>query len=122
VKTLALLGAAAAVSAGSLHVTLTTIGSKPKAGVHWPYVVTATRDGKPAAGTVTAQIVDPLGDAHPVQFGRNTRNVTRIPFRGQFKDYVIWPKNAAGYPLVFRVIVRSGGVKKIVRTTVTVQK
>jgi hypothetical protein len=122
VKTFALLSSVAAIAAGSLHVTLTDAGTKPKAGVHWPYKVVATWAGKPAKATVTAQIVDPLGGVHAVQFGANTKNVTRIPFTGTFKDYVIWPKDSVGYPLTFRVIVVSHGVKKIAKTTVTVQK
>jgi hypothetical protein len=122
VKTLAILAAAGAAAAATLHVSLAVQTLKPKAGAHWPYKVTATRGGKPAKGTVTAQIVDPLGGVHAVQFGANTKNVTRIPFTGTFKDYVIWPKDAAGFPLKFRVIVRSNGVKKIAGVTVTVHK
>lgn len=121
-KTLAILGATGAAALASLHVALTVPTLKPKAGTHWPYKVTATRNGKPARGTVTAQIVDPLGGVHPVQFGANTKNVTRIPFTGTFKDYVIWPKDAIGFPLKFRVIVRSNGMKKIAAVTVTVQR
>jgi hypothetical protein len=119
-KALALLAAAGA--AATLHVSLSVQTLKPKAGAHWPYTVTATAGGRPAKGTVTAQIVDPLGGVHAVQFGANTKNVTRIPFTGTFKDYVIWPKDAVGYPLKFRVIVRSNGVKKIAAVTVTVKK
>jgi hypothetical protein len=121
-KPLLALAAAALAAGTTLHVGLATTTSKPKAGVHWPYTVTARLNGKPAKGTVTAQIVDPLGTVHPVQFGANTKNVTRIPFKGTFKDWVIWPKDAIGYPLTFRVIVRSGGLKKIAKTTVTVQR
>jgi hypothetical protein len=121
-KTVALVSTVAALAAGSLHVTLTGSGAKPKAGVHWPYKVVAVWAGKPAKATITAQIVDPLGGVHPVQFGANTKNVTRIPFTGTFKDYVIWPKDSIGFPLKLRVIVVSHGVKKIASTTVTVQK
>ena len=113
---------ALALAAGSLHVGLATTTAKPKAGARWPYTVTATVDGKPAKATVTAQIVDPLGTVHAVQFGASTKNVTRIPFTGTFKDWVIWPKEAVGYPLTFRVIVVSGGHKTIAKTTVTPQK
>jgi hypothetical protein len=119
-RTLALLTAAGAFAAASLSVTLTVQTTKPKVGVHWPYKVTATSGGHPARGTVTAQIVDPLGGVHGVQFGASSKYVTRIPFTGTFKDYVIWPKSAVGYPLKFRVVVRSGGVKKIAAVTVTV--
>jgi hypothetical protein len=120
--TAALAGAAALFAASSLHVALTTATTKPKAGVHWAYTVKATRGGKAARGRVTAQIVDPLGGVHPVGFGAKKGNVTKVPFTGTFKDFVIWPKSSIGYPLKFRVIVVSGGVRKIASTTVTVQK
>jgi hypothetical protein len=122
VKTAALLSAAAAIAAATLHLTLTTATKTPKAGARWPYKVTLTKDGNPAKGTVTAQIVDPLGGVHPVGFGAKKGNVTRVPFTGTFRDFVIWPKDSIGYPLTFRVIVRSGGAKKIAKTTVTVHK
>jgi hypothetical protein len=66
VKTLAILATAGAAAAATLHVSLAVQTLKPKAGAHWPYKVTATRGGKPAKGTVTAQIVDPLGGVHAV--------------------------------------------------------
>jgi hypothetical protein len=118
----ALAGVAALSAATSLHVTLTTATTKPKAGVHWAYSVDARRGAKAARARVTAQIVDPLGGVHPVGFGAKKGNVTRVPFTGTFKDFVIWPKSSIGYPLKFRVIVVSGGAKKIASTTVTVQK
>lgn len=121
-KPLLAFAVAAAAATGSLHVTLKTAGTKPKVNTHWPYSVTATLGGKPARGTVTAQIVDPIGGVHAVQFGASTKYVTRIPFKGTFRDYVIFPKDSVGYPLKFRVIVRAGGKKQIASTIVTVQK
>src|SRR5579862_9452260 len=114
--------AAAAFVAASLHVSLSVTTTKPKAGVHWPYTVHATKNGSPAKGTITAQIVDPLGGVHPVGFGAKKGNVTKIPFKGTFKDFVIWPKTSVGYPLKFRVIVVSGGVKRVIDYKVTVHK
>jgi|SRR5581483_497665 len=114
--------ATAALAAGSLRVTLTTGGHSPKAGAHWPYSVHAASGGKPARARVTVQIVDPLGGKHPVGFGAKKGNVTRIPFRGTFRDFVIWPKTSVGFPLVFRVTVTGGKVKRVLNYTVTVKK
>jgi hypothetical protein len=121
-KIAALVTAAGALAAGSVHATLTTAGHKPKAGVHWPYTVHATVGGKPARARVTARIVDPLGGVHAVGFGAKKGNVTRIPFRGTFRDFVIWPRNSAGFPLTFRIIVTSGTARRVIDYRVTVRK
>ena len=117
-----LLSAAGALAAGSLHVTLTAATHSPKVGVHWPYTVHATVGGKPARARLTAQIVDPLGGVHPVGFGKKKGNVTRVPFRGTFRDFVIWPGDAVGYPVTFRVTVVSGKAKKVIAYKVVVKK
>ncbi|HZT15544.1 MAG TPA: hypothetical protein VFA19_06305 [Gaiellaceae bacterium] len=114
--------AAGALAAGSLHVTLTAAGHSPKAGAHWPYAVHASLGGKAARARVTVQIVDPLGGKHPVGFGAKKGNVTRIAFRGTFRDFVIWPKTSVGFPLTFRVTVTAGKAKRVVNYTVTVKK
>jgi len=114
--------APAALAAGFLHATLTAATHSPKVGVHWPYTVHATVEGKVARARVTAQIVDPLGGKHPVGFGAKKGNVTRIPFRGTFKDFVIWPKSSVGYPLVFRITVSAGKAKRVLDYKVTVRK
>jgi len=116
------LVAAGAVIAGAppVKVTLTAPGHSPKVNTHWNYSVTVTRAGKPAAGRITVAIVDPLGTAHPVQFGLTTRYVTNWPFSGTFKDFVIWPTNSAvGLPLDFRVTVVAGPTRKVIGYTVT---
>lgn len=114
--------ATGALAAGSLHVTLTAATHTPKVNVHWPYTVHATVGGKPASGRVTAQIIDPLGGKHPVGFGAKKGNVTRIPFRGTFRDFVIWPKTSVGFPLTFRITVTSGKAKRVVNYKVTVRR
>jgi hypothetical protein len=114
--------AATALAAGTLHVVLTGATHTPKVGVRWPYSVTETVGGRAAAARITAQIVDPLGGKHPVGFGLKKGNVTNIAFKGTFKDFVIWPKTAVGYPLTFRVTVTSGNAKKVVNYVVTVHK
>lgn len=102
-----------------LKVTLTAPGHTPKINVRWYYVVKATRGGKPVAARLTAQIVDPIGGRHPVEFGANTKKITNWPFTGRFRDYIIWPKESRGIPLKLRLVVRSGGSTKVILYAVT---
>ena len=116
----AILAATGAFAAGSLHATLTAATHTPKVGARWGYTVHATAGGKPAAGRLTAQIIDLIGGKHPVGFGAKNGNVTNVRFVGTFKDFVIWPKSAVGFPLTFRVTVVAGGVKRVLNYKVTV--
>jgi len=110
-----LLLAAALVAAAPFKVTLTAPTHTPKATARWVYSVRATdAKGRLVKGQITVQIVDPFGGAHPVQFGRTTRNIVNFPFRGTFRDFVQWPAESRGFKLTFRVTVKSGG--KAVRT------
>jgi hypothetical protein len=114
--------AAAVLAAGAsaARVMLTAPGHTPKINTHWNYSVTARNGGKPVAATITVQIVDPLGTAHPVQFSTSKKNIVNWPFKGTFRDYVIWPPSSAvGIALTFRVTVRSGGTTKAISYQVT---
>jgi hypothetical protein len=108
-----------ALALASPQVTLTAPGHSPKINTHWNYVVRATVGGKAVSARITAQIVDPIGGAHPVQFGRNTTNVTNWPFKGVFRDYIIWPPSSRGVPLKLRIVVRVGGIRKTITYAVT---
>ena len=101
------------MAAPPAKVTLDAPGHSPKVKTHWAYSVTVTRAGKPAKATITAQIVDPIGGVHPVQFGLTTRTIKAFPFTGTFRDFVIWPAESRGIPLTFRLTVRSGPAKKV---------
>jgi hypothetical protein len=95
-------------------------GPAPKIGVHWAYSVTArSAGGKPAAAVLTAQIVDPIGGVHPVQFGKSTKNITNWPFTGRFRDFIVWPASSNGIPLRLRAIVTVGGKKTVLTVSVT---
>src|SRR5712691_13393188 len=91
--------AVALIAVAPLKATLDAPGHTPKVNTHWNYAVHATRAGKPVAARLTAQIVDPIGGRHPVEFGASTKKVTNWPFRGVFRDYVIWPSSSRGVPL-----------------------
>jgi hypothetical protein len=118
-KILVTLLIAAVAATGSLQASLKGSGHSPKINVHWPYVVRVAINGKPAPARITAQIVDPTGGVHLVEFGRKTKKIANWPFKGVFSDYVIWPPEARGIPLTFRVTVRVGTVKKVIGYTVT---
>ena len=103
----------------SPQVTLTAPGHTPKINTHWNYVVRATKGGKPVAGKLTEQIQDPIGGLHPVQFGIGTKNITSWPFKGTFRDFIIWPASSRGIPLKLRVTVVVGTAKTVTSYAVT---
>jgi len=107
--TLALTASAVAAAPRPFKATLTAATHSPVADnkTRWPYQVKLTDlKGKPLAGRVSIAIVDPLGTVHPVQFFLNTKYVTNIPFKGVFKDAVLWPPDSAvGVVLNFRATV-----------------
>src|SRR5690348_2406511 len=103
----------------AVTVALTAPGHTPKIGTHWSYSVTAQSGGKPASAKITAQIVDPIGGIHQVDFGNTTKHLRSWPFRGTFRDFVIWPADSRGIPLTFRLTVKIGSVKKVINYPVT---
>ena len=105
--------------ATAANVTLTAPTHTPKINTRWYYTVRATRDGKPASGRLTAQIVDPIGGSHPVQFGTGTKNITNWAFTGRFHDFILWPASSRGIPLRLRVIVKVGTTRRTLTYAVT---
>ena len=105
--------AVALALAAPLHVTLAAPTHAPRVGTEWRYAVHATRAGKAVAARLTVQIVDPLGGAHAVTFGRTNRKLIRWPFRGIFRDFMIWPRSSRGIPLRLRVTVVAGGTRRV---------
>lgn len=97
-----------------VKVTVTAPGHTPKINTHWNYSVSVTRGGMPVAGKLTMQIVDPIGGAHLVEFGKNTKTISNWPFKGVFRDYIIWPPSARGIPLKLRVTVVVSKAKHVV--------
>jgi hypothetical protein len=97
-----------------LQVTLTAPGHTPTVNTRWGYAVRATSQGRPVTARITAQIVDPIGGSHFVQFGKTTKNVVNWRFKGEFHDFIIWPRSSRGIPLKLRITVRTATAKKIV--------
>lgn len=103
----------------AILVTVTAPGHMPVVNTHWNYTVRATAAGKPVAGKLTEQIVDPIGGKHPVEFGSSTKKITNWPFKGVFRDFIIWPASSRGIPLKLRVIVVVGTTRRVVDYAVT---
>jgi hypothetical protein len=110
-----LLAAGAGATAGvAPRVTVKAPGHSPKINVHWTYRILVTVKGRRVHARLTEQIVDPIGGVHPVEFGKGTKKITNWPIDGTFSDFIIWPKSSRGIPLVFRITVKVGLVKKVV--------
>jgi hypothetical protein len=114
-----LAASATLLAAPAPTVAVSAPGHTPVIGTHWNYTVSVTRAGKPLAAKLTEQIVDPVGGVHPVQFGTSTKNITNWPVTGSFKDFIVWPADARGIPLTFRVTVHVGSLKRVINYAVT---
>jgi hypothetical protein len=87
----------------ALKVSIGASTHRPKVNARWHYEVKA-----PGRGTLTVQIVDPIGGVHPVQYDGTKRNVTGFPFHGTFRDYLEFPPDSRGYRLTVRATVKIG--------------
>ena len=119
-RLLAIAAAALAVGAAPFKATLTAGTHHPATNTRWPYVVKVVdAKGHPLRARISVAVVDPLGGVHPTEFYANTKLVTNIPFRGTFRDAVKWPPESKGVPLTFRVTVKVGTAKKVLKYLVT---
>ena len=114
-----LLAAVVLFLASPVRAVLTAPGHTPKINTHWNYTLRVTQAGKPVAARITAQIVDPIGGKHPVEFGKSTKNITNWPIKGAFRDFIIWPASSRGIPLTFRITVVAGKTTRVVNYSVT---
>jgi len=115
-RLLAIVASVVAVQAASFKSTLTTGGHNPVINTRWPYAVKVVDGkGRPLRARISVAVVDPLGTVHPTQYYANTKYVTNIPFRGTFRDAVKWPPDSKGYPLTFRVTVKVGTAKRVLK-------
>jgi hypothetical protein len=116
---LAALAAAAVLAAAPLKVTVTAPGHSPPVGVHWKYSVAATIDRRPVKGLITEVIVDPIGGVHPILYGTTKNPIKNRPFKGVFRDFIIWPKSTRGIPVTWRITVVVGKTKRVVNYKIT---
>jgi hypothetical protein len=108
---LALLAAGSSSGAATpqFKAKLTAATHAPKVNATWRYHVRVTDPtGRPIWASITSQIVDPLGTAHPVEFDGTGHNpfVKNYSFFGTFCDSVVWPRNSAvGVRLRFQTVI-----------------
>src|SRR5262245_66275205 len=112
-KLIALLVATGVLAAAPVRATLTAPTHAPKVKTKWWYTVRATSGGKPASARVTAEIVDLLGSAHPVDYDGTKKPIKNRPFKGTFRDYIIWPPDSRGFKSTLRITVTAGTVRKV---------
>jgi hypothetical protein len=116
---LAALTAATVLAASPVKVTVTAPGHAPPVGVRWNYSVAATVNRRPVKGLITEVIVDPIGGKHPVLYGTTKRVIKNFPFKGVFRDFIIWPKSTRGVPVTWRITVVVGTTKRVVNYKIT---
>ena len=103
-----------------MNATLYAPTRKPKANAKWRYrVVVTDANGKRLAGKITVQIVDPLGQAHSVDYDDTKKPITNMAFDGVFRDYAEFPPDARGFTLTFRVIAKTDKGKVTITYPVT---
>ncbi len=89
----------------------------------WHYSVRVTDPkGHPIWAKITSRIVDPLGQAHLVEFDGTGHNpyVKNYRFFGNFCDSVIWPTNSAvGVTLKFQTVIVTAQGRKVLAYPVT---
>jgi hypothetical protein len=120
-RLIAIVATALAVATTPFKATLIAGTHHPAINTRWPYAVKVTdRNGHPLRARISVAVVDPIGGVHPTLFYvSNTKYVTNIPFRGTFRDAVTWPPESKGYPLTFRVTLKVGTAKKVIKYVVT---
>ena len=115
--------AGAAGKKPAFKATLVTDGHSPKVNTTWHYSVRVTDPkGHPIWARITSQIVDPLGQTHPVEFDGTGHNpyVENYRFFGNFCDSAIWPRDSAvGVTLKFRTVIVTAQGRKVLVYPVT---
>jgi hypothetical protein len=109
------LPALALAAAPAFKATLKAPKANPKINVKWHYSIKVTDlAGKPIAATVTANMLDPFGGVHPVNYGPTQKPIVNFRFRGTFRDYLEFPPESKGFTLTARWTVKAKGGRRIV--------
>lgn len=99
-----------AAGASGWKVTLKAPAADPKLNAKWFYSITA-KDlrGHPLSALLTAQVLDPFGGVHPIDYGpsKPEKPITNRPFKGTFRDYVTFPASSRGFTLKLRWTVKA---------------
>lgn len=120
-RLIAIAASALAVAAPSFKATLHAGSHQPAINTRWPYTVKVTdKMGHPLRARISVTVVDPIGGVHPTLFYVSlTKYVTNIPFKGTFRDAVRYPPESKGYPLTFRVTIKVGTARTVLKYLVT---
>ena len=99
----------AAEATSSFKVVFTAPKHTPKVNERWPWSIRVmTTAGKSLAATISAVVIDPIGRAHPVEYGCCAKRfVTNVKIKGTFRDFVQYPLAAKGYRITFKVTVKT---------------
>jgi hypothetical protein len=116
---LAALAAATVLAASPVKITVTAPGHTPPVAKRLNYSVAVTVGGKPVKALLTEQIIDPIGGVHPVQYGTTKKLIKNWPFKGIFRDFIIWPASARGVPVTWRITVVVGKTKRVLNYKIT---
>jgi hypothetical protein len=111
IAVLALSVPLSSAEAASFVAGLRAPGHHPTAGRAWTIKVTArTRSGRPLRATAYYQFLYG-GRVVSTQYPspHTPPRHSPYPFRGSYKDPIVWPARAVGYRLVFRVVVHAKG-------------
>ena len=115
----------AASAAVGLRATLRAPAADPVINVKWWYSIKATDlKGKPLKAKLTAEVIA-LGTSYPVDYGpsKPLRPITNWPFKGTFRDYIIFPPESRGFTLTLRWTIKSKldgeTYKKVLKRKVT---
>lgn len=123
-RSLAILGCAAAVlipaapaSAASFVARLRAPDHRPKAGARdWAITVTAkSRSGRALRAVAVYQFLY-NGQKVSTQYpnpGHPRGGRRPYRFTGRYRDTILWPPRAVGYPLTFRVVVSVPGQGRV---------
>jgi hypothetical protein len=117
--TLAALTLAFGGVAAPLKVTLAGLSHTPTVKARHYYTVRATEAGKPVAAKLTEIFVDPIGGKHPVTYGTTSKPIRNWPFKGSFRDFLVFPASGRGVTLTFRVTVVAGKLRRTIDFKVT---
>jgi len=111
VVVLALAVPVSTAEAASFVAGLRAPGHHPTAGKAWTIKVTArTRSGRPLRATAYYQFLyggQVVSTQYPSPHAPPRHSP--YPFKGSFKDPIVWPARAVGYRLVFRVVIHAKG-------------
>jgi len=104
---------AAPVSAASFVAKLHAPNHTPKADAkNWKITVTVrSRSGRPLRATAVYKFLY-NGRVVSTQYpnpGHSKGGTRPYAFRGRYRDTILWPARAVGYPLTFRVVVSVRG-------------